>query len=189
MASGHVFWANAVLGKCLWAFDANIDAKGDRTDHSNHHTEVSLVSVHNKLIFGTLGIVAVILGIALAVWIFHRKRITKHRRRHADLLVLTYSLGEQTLRDAEGGKLIFNNISAITVRAPNWDVRQHHIHCDTIAYSANGRAQPSTREARGTGGGRSSSRGTLTTPLHTAPKFVPEKGCEAGRNRFGGEES
>jgi hypothetical protein len=45
-------------------FDANIDAKGDRTDHSNHHTEVSLVSIHNKLIFGTLGIVAVILGIA-----------------------------------------------------------------------------------------------------------------------------
>jgi hypothetical protein len=59
-------------------FDANIDAKGDRTDHSNHHTEVSLVSIHNKSIFGTLGIVAVILGIAIAVWIFHRKRITKH---------------------------------------------------------------------------------------------------------------
>jgi hypothetical protein len=31
-------------------FDANIDAKGDRTDHSNHHTEVSLVSIHSKLI-------------------------------------------------------------------------------------------------------------------------------------------
>jgi hypothetical protein len=30
-------------------FDANIDAKGDRTDHSIHHTEVSLVSLHNKL--------------------------------------------------------------------------------------------------------------------------------------------
>jgi hypothetical protein len=25
-------------------FDANIDAKGDHTNHSNHHTEVSLVS-------------------------------------------------------------------------------------------------------------------------------------------------
>jgi flagellar biosynthesis/type III secretory pathway M-ring protein FliF/YscJ len=85
-------------------FDANIDAKGDRTDHSNHHTEVSLVSIHNKSIFGTLGIVAMILGIAIAVWIFHRKRITKHRRRHAALLVLTYSPGEQTLRNAEGGE-------------------------------------------------------------------------------------
>jgi hypothetical protein len=69
-------------------FDANIDAKGDRTDHSNHHTEVSLP----------------ILGIAIAVWIFHRKRITKHRRRHAALLALTYSPGEQTLRNAEGGE-------------------------------------------------------------------------------------
>jgi hypothetical protein len=29
-------------------FDGMIDAKGDRTDHSNHHTEVSLVSIHNK---------------------------------------------------------------------------------------------------------------------------------------------
>jgi hypothetical protein len=71
-------------------FDANIDAKGDRTDHSNHHTEVSLP----------------ILGIAIAVWIFHRKRITKHRRRHAALLALTYSPGEQTLRNAEGGEAI-----------------------------------------------------------------------------------
>jgi hypothetical protein len=53
-------------------FDANLDAKGNRTDHSNHHTEVSLVSIHNKSILGTLGIVAVILGIAIAVWIFHR---------------------------------------------------------------------------------------------------------------------
>jgi flagellar biosynthesis/type III secretory pathway M-ring protein FliF/YscJ len=87
--------------------DANIDAKGDRTDHSNHHTEVSLVSIHNKLIFGTLGIVAVILGLAIAVWIFHRKRITKHRRRHAALLALTYSPGEQTLRNAEGGEANF----------------------------------------------------------------------------------
>jgi hypothetical protein len=33
------------------------------------------------------------------------------------------------------------------------------------------------------------SRGTPTTPLHTAPKFLPEKGCEAGRTRCGGEES
>jgi hypothetical protein len=46
------------------------------------------VSLHNKSIFGTLGIVAVILGIAIAVWIFHRKRITKHRRRHAALLAI-----------------------------------------------------------------------------------------------------
>jgi hypothetical protein len=84
-------------------FDANIDAKGDRTDHSNHHTEVSLVSIHNKLIFGTLGIVAVILGLAIAVWIFHRKRITKH----AALLALTYSQGEHTLRNAEGGEANF----------------------------------------------------------------------------------
>jgi flagellar biosynthesis/type III secretory pathway M-ring protein FliF/YscJ len=89
------------------AFDANIDAKGDRTDHSNHHTEVSLASIHNKSIFRTLGIVAVILGIAIAVWIFHRKRITKHRRRHAALLALTYSSGEQTLRNAEGGEANF----------------------------------------------------------------------------------
>jgi flagellar biosynthesis/type III secretory pathway M-ring protein FliF/YscJ len=85
-------------------FDANIDATGDRTDHSNHHTEVSLVSLHNKSIFGTLGIVAVILGIAIAVWIFHRKRITKHRRRHAALLAITYSPEEKTLRHAEGGE-------------------------------------------------------------------------------------
>jgi flagellar biosynthesis/type III secretory pathway M-ring protein FliF/YscJ len=85
-------------------FDANIDATGDRTDHSIHHTEVSLVSLHNKSIFGTLGIVALILGIAIAVWIFHRKRITKHRRRHAALLAITYSPEEQTLRHAEGGE-------------------------------------------------------------------------------------
>jgi hypothetical protein len=68
-------------------------------------------------------------------------------------------------------------------RAPDWDVRQHHNHCDTIAYSAIDRAHPSTREARGTGGGRSSLRGTPTTPLHTAPKFLPEKGREARRTR------
>jgi hypothetical protein len=85
-------------------FDANIGAKGDRTDHSIHHTEVSLVSLHNKSIFGTLGIVAVILGIAIAVWIFHGKRITKHRRRHTTLLALTYTPGEQTHRNAEGGE-------------------------------------------------------------------------------------
>jgi hypothetical protein len=54
-------------------FDANIDATGNRTDHSIHRTEVSLVSLHNKLIFGTLGIVAVILGIAIAVWILEQK--------------------------------------------------------------------------------------------------------------------
>jgi hypothetical protein len=84
-------------------FDANIDAKGDRTDHSIHQTEVSLVSLHNKSIFGTLGIVAVILGIAKAVWIFHRKKLTKHRRWHAALLALTYSPEEQTFRHAEGG--------------------------------------------------------------------------------------
>jgi hypothetical protein len=84
-------------------FDANIDAKRDRTDRSNHYTEVSLVSIHNKLIFGTLGILSVILGIAIAVWIFHSKQITKHRRRHATLLALNYSPGEQTLRNAEGG--------------------------------------------------------------------------------------
>jgi hypothetical protein len=58
-----------------------------------------------------------------------------------------------------------------------------------IAYSAIGWAHPSTREARGTGGGRSSSRRTPTTPLHTAPKFLPEKGREDGRTRCGGEES
>jgi flagellar biosynthesis/type III secretory pathway M-ring protein FliF/YscJ len=85
-------------------FDANIDAKGDCTDHSNHHTEVSLVSIHNKSIHGTLGIVVVILGLAIAVWIFHRKRITKHRRRNAASLALTYSPGEQTLCNAEGGE-------------------------------------------------------------------------------------
>jgi hypothetical protein len=45
-------------------FDANIDAKGDGT---NHHTKVSLVSIHNKLILGTLGIVVVILGLAIDV--------------------------------------------------------------------------------------------------------------------------
>jgi hypothetical protein len=47
-------------------FDANIDAKRDRTDHSNHNTEVSLVSINNKSMLGTLGIVAVILGLAKA---------------------------------------------------------------------------------------------------------------------------
>jgi hypothetical protein len=45
----------------------------------------------------------VILGIAIAVWIFHRKKLTKHRRWHAALLALTYSPEEQTLRHAEGG--------------------------------------------------------------------------------------
>jgi hypothetical protein len=50
-------------------FDANIDTKGDCTDHSSHHTEVSLISIHNKSILGTLGIVAVILGLTIAVWI------------------------------------------------------------------------------------------------------------------------
>jgi hypothetical protein len=50
------------LSQFIMVFDANIDAKGDRTDHSNHHTEVSLVSIHNKSILGTLGIVVVILG-------------------------------------------------------------------------------------------------------------------------------
>jgi hypothetical protein len=40
----------------------------------------------------------------IAVWIFHRKHITKHRRRHAALLALTYSPGEQTLCNAEGGE-------------------------------------------------------------------------------------
>jgi flagellar biosynthesis/type III secretory pathway M-ring protein FliF/YscJ len=84
-----------------------LKTKGDRTDHSNHHTEVSLVSIHNKSIFGTLGIVAVILGIAIAVWIFHCKRITKHRRRHPALLAFTNSPGEQTLRNAEGGEANF----------------------------------------------------------------------------------
>jgi hypothetical protein len=64
-------------------FDANINAKGDRTDHSNHHTKVSLISIHNKSILGTLGIVVVILGLAIAVWTFHPNCITKHRRRHA----------------------------------------------------------------------------------------------------------
>jgi flagellar biosynthesis/type III secretory pathway M-ring protein FliF/YscJ len=85
-------------------FDANIDTKGDRTNHSNHHTEVSLVSMHNKSILGTLGIVVVILGLAIAVWIFHHKCITKRRRRHTALLALTYSPGEQTLRNTEGGE-------------------------------------------------------------------------------------
>jgi hypothetical protein len=89
----------------IMVFAANIDTKGDRTDHSNHHTEVSLVSIHNKLILGTLGIVVVILGLAIAVWIFHPKRITKHRRPHAALLALTYSPGEQTLLNAEGGEV------------------------------------------------------------------------------------
>jgi flagellar biosynthesis/type III secretory pathway M-ring protein FliF/YscJ len=78
-------------------FDANIDA--------NHHTKVFLVSIHNKSILGTLGIMVVILGLAIAVWIFHRKRIIKHRRRHAALLALTYSPREQTLSNAEGGEV------------------------------------------------------------------------------------
>jgi hypothetical protein len=86
-------------------FDANIDAKGDRTDLSNHHTEVSLISIHNKSILRTLGIVVVILGLPIAVWIFYRKRITKHRRWHATLLACTYSPGEQTLCNAEGGEV------------------------------------------------------------------------------------
>jgi hypothetical protein len=74
-------------------FDANIDAKGDRTNHSKHTTEVSLISIHQQSIFGMLGIVALVIGVAIAVWIYHRKRITKHRRRHAALLAVTYSPG------------------------------------------------------------------------------------------------
>jgi hypothetical protein len=77
------------------------------------------------------------------------------------------------------GKQNTNNLSTLTVRAPDWDVRQHHNHCDTIAYSAIGQAHPSTREARGTGEGRSSSRRTRTTALHPTPKFLPEKGRES----------
>jgi hypothetical protein len=132
------------------------------------------------------GIVAVILGIAIAVWIFHRKESpstgggtppswpspTPQRSRPSD-----------TLKEGKQDE----SISArITGRAPTWDARHHRNHCDTIACSANGRAIPSTGEARGTGGGRSSSRRTPTTPLHTAPKFLPEKGREAGRTRCGG---
>jgi hypothetical protein len=49
--------------------------------------------------------VVVILGLAIAIWIFHRKLITKHRRRHAALLALTYAPGEQTLPNAEGGEV------------------------------------------------------------------------------------
>jgi hypothetical protein len=64
-------------------FEANIDAKCDRTIYSKHTTEVSLISIHQKLIFGTLGIVALVIGVAIAVWIYHHKKITKHSRRHA----------------------------------------------------------------------------------------------------------
>jgi hypothetical protein len=66
---------------------------------------------------------AVILGLAIAVWIFHCNRITKHRRWHATLLALTYSPGEQTLRNAEGGKLNSNNNSVNKDRALDWEVR------------------------------------------------------------------
>jgi flagellar biosynthesis/type III secretory pathway M-ring protein FliF/YscJ len=105
-------------------FDANIDAKGDRTDQSNHHDKVSLVSIHNKSILGTLGIVVVILGLAIAVWIFHRIRITKHRRRHAALLPLTYSPGEQPSATLKEGKLTTNDNSVYKDRAlPDWEVR------------------------------------------------------------------
>jgi hypothetical protein len=52
-------------------FDANIHAKGDRTDHSNHHTKGSPVSIHNKSILRTLVIMVVILGLAISVWILH----------------------------------------------------------------------------------------------------------------------
>jgi hypothetical protein len=44
------------------------------------------------------------LRVRIAVWIFHRKRITKHGRWHATLLALTYSPGEQTFRNTEGGE-------------------------------------------------------------------------------------
>jgi hypothetical protein len=97
--------------------------------------------------------------------------------------------GSRPSATLKGGKLNSNNNSVNKDRALDWEVRCNNNHCDTIAYSATGRVHPSTREARGTGGGRSSSRGTSTTPLHTTPKFLPEQGREAGRTRCGGEES
>jgi hypothetical protein len=104
-------------------FDNNIDAKGDRTDHSNHHTEVSLVLIHNKLILGTLGIVVVILGLAIAVWIFHCKRITMHRRG------MPPSWPSRTLQESrpfatlKEGKVTTNNNSDHTKDLPDWEVR------------------------------------------------------------------
>jgi hypothetical protein len=95
------------------------------------------------------------------------------RSRHSDTL-------------KEGKQDIKISSARNTGRAPAWDARHHRNHCDTIACSAIVRAHPSTREARGTGGGRSSSRRTPTTPLHIAPKFLPEKGREAGPTRCGG---
>jgi hypothetical protein len=77
----------------IMVLHANIDAKGDCTDHSKHISKVSVISIHQRSIFGTLGIVALVIGVAIAVWIYHPKRITKHRRRHAALLAVTYSPG------------------------------------------------------------------------------------------------
>jgi hypothetical protein len=100
-------------------FDANIDAKGDRTDYSNHHTEVSFVSIHNKLIFGFLGIVAVILGLAIAVWISPSKGGG-----------MPPSWPSRTPLDSrpstmlKEGKLTTNNNSVYKDRAlPDWEVR------------------------------------------------------------------
>jgi hypothetical protein len=50
-------------------------------------------------------------------------------------------------------KLATNNNSDHTDKdLPDWEVRRHNNHWDTIAYSATGRANPSTGEASVTGG-------------------------------------
>jgi hypothetical protein len=66
---------------------------------------------------------AVILGLAIAVWIFHRKCITKHRSWHAALLALTYSPGDRPSATLKEGKLISNRNSVNKDRAPDWEVR------------------------------------------------------------------
>jgi hypothetical protein len=104
-------------------FDANIDAKGDRTDHSNHHTEVSLVSIHNKLIFETLGIVAVILGLAIAVWIFHRNASPITGGGTPPSWPSRTPQGNRPSALLKEKKLISNNNSVNKGRAPNWEVR------------------------------------------------------------------
>ena len=116
--------------------DVNYDAKGDRTDNSQHTTEVSLVSIHQKSIFGTLGVVALIIFACVAAWVWHRKRITKHRRRHAALLAVTYAPGGQPQHHLQGGGNYHSQQQATT--------GLNHSHGMSLAQST---APPSPRKA------------------------------------------
>jgi hypothetical protein len=59
------------------------------------------------------------------------------------------------------GKLTTNNSDLKDKDLPDWEVRWHNNYWDTIAYSAIGRAHPSTREVRVTGGEKKLIKGDI----------------------------